>query len=94
MFDRIQKAVYKRRALKKGASFPTIVNFRALSERMGANPERAALLLSKYRGDILAGAVFLRAGPRFIISTGRPPRKGPARAKGDTRGGRVWCAVY
>ncbi len=56
--------IYKQRALQKGGAFPVIADFMAFSERMRANPERGALLLSEYRDDILAGAVFLRAGPR------------------------------
>ncbi len=57
--------IYQQRALQKGGAFPVIADFMAFSERMRANPQRSALLLSEYEGDILAGAVLLRAGPRL-----------------------------
>ncbi len=57
--------IYKQRALQKGFDYLAIADFMVLSERMRTAPERSALLLSEYKGDILAGEVFLRAGPRI-----------------------------
>ncbi len=56
--------IYRQRASHKGFAALSISDFTALSERMRAVPERSALLFSEYRGDILAGDIFLRAGPR------------------------------
>ena len=56
--------IYQQRASHKGFAFLSVADFAALSERMRAVPERCALLLSEYKGDILAGAVLVRAGPR------------------------------
>jgi hypothetical protein len=54
----------KHRASQKGFSTLAIEDFTALSERIRKCPERAAVLVSEYKGDILAGAVSLRVGPR------------------------------
>jgi hypothetical protein len=56
--------IYKQRASNKGWVPRTIADFTDLFERIRTAPERGAILLSEYNGDILAGAVFLRAGPR------------------------------
>jgi lipid II:glycine glycyltransferase (peptidoglycan interpeptide bridge formation enzyme) len=56
--------IYSERAAEKGFGALSIADFTALSERIRKNPERSALFLSEYRGDLLAGAVVMRAGPR------------------------------
>jgi len=56
--------IHLRRAAHKGYRALPLTSFQALSKRISAEPQRGAILLSEYRGDILAGAVVLRAGRR------------------------------
>ena len=59
--------IYEQRGLQKGFSpAVTASEFMTLSERIQASSDRGALFLSEYKGDILAGDVFLRAGPRIL----------------------------
>jgi hypothetical protein len=57
--------IHKQRALHKGFLPLPIDHFTTLSERMRTAPERSALFFSEFRGDVLAGDIFLRAGPRI-----------------------------
>lgn len=56
--------IYFRRAVRKGFQPLPVENFQALSKRISAEPQRGAVFLSEYEGDILAGTVVLRAGTR------------------------------
>jgi hypothetical protein len=56
--------ILSRRASHKGFTTLSIADFTAMSTRMQSAPERGAVFLSEYRGDILAGALLMRAGPR------------------------------
>ena len=56
--------ILSQRASHKGFATLSIADFTAMSERIRSSPERGAVFLSEYRGDILAGAVLMRAGPR------------------------------
>jgi len=56
--------IYRGRASYKGFAPLPIVDFYELSKRIRAAPERGAIFLSEYSGEILAGAIVLRAGRR------------------------------
>jgi lipid II:glycine glycyltransferase (peptidoglycan interpeptide bridge formation enzyme) len=56
--------VYERRALHKGWSPLPIESFTTLSERVQMAPKHGAVFLSEYKGEVLGGALLLRAGPR------------------------------
>lgn len=56
--------IYSRRGDRKGFTPISEHVFATIAERLRAAPERGALLLSEHDGNVLAGAVMMRAGPR------------------------------
>ena len=56
--------IHNKHAGHKGFAALPVEEFTELSKRVRAAPEHGAIFLSEYRGEILSGAVLLRAGPR------------------------------